>query len=70
MIFQEPMTALDPVYPVGDQIAEVLTEHEGLSRKEALARAVELLRLVGMPSPEERASNIRTNSPAGCASAW
>ena len=31
MIFQEPMTALDPVYPIGDQIAEVLTEHEGLS---------------------------------------
>ena len=55
MIFQEPMTALDPVYPVGDQIGEVLTEHEGLSRKEALARAVELLRLVGVPSPEERA---------------
>ena len=54
MIFQEPMTALDPVYPIGDQIAEVLTEHEGLSRKEALARAVELLRLVGVPSPDER----------------
>ncbi|MCP8938245.1 ABC transporter ATP-binding protein [Alsobacter sp. SYSU M60028] len=55
MIFQEPMTALDPVYPIGDQIGEVLVEHEGLSRKDALARAVELLRLVGVPSPEERA---------------
>jgi oligopeptide transport system ATP-binding protein len=54
MIFQEPMTALNPVYTIGDQIAEVLVEHENLSQREALARAVELLRLVGVPSPEER----------------
>lgn len=55
MIFQEPMTALDPVYPIGHQIGEVLIEHEGLSRNDAHARAVELLRLVGVPSPKERA---------------
>jgi oligopeptide/dipeptide ABC transporter ATP-binding protein len=54
MIFQEPMTALNPVYTIGDQIGEVLVEHEGLSQREAVARAVELLRLVGVPSPEER----------------
>src|SRR3712207_6205483 len=54
MIFQEPMMALNPVYTIGDQISEVLIEHEGLSQKAALARAVELLRLVGVPSPEVR----------------
>ena len=55
MVFQEPMTALDPVYPIGHQIGEVLIEHEGLSGTDAHAQAVELLRLVGVPSPEERA---------------
>lgn len=54
MIFQEPMTSLNPVFRVGDQIAEVVRKHVGLSRKDALERAVEMLRLVGMPSPEER----------------
>jgi oligopeptide/dipeptide ABC transporter ATP-binding protein len=55
MIFQDPMTALDPVYPIGDQIAEVLIEHENLSRDAAFAKAVGLLQLVGVPSPAERA---------------
>jgi oligopeptide/dipeptide ABC transporter ATP-binding protein len=54
MIFQEPMTSLNPVYPVGDQIAESLRLHRGLGRQEARARAVELLRLVGIPLPERR----------------
>jgi oligopeptide/dipeptide ABC transporter ATP-binding protein len=54
MIFQEPMTSLNPVYPVGDQIAESLREHRGMSRKEARARAIEMLRLVGIPVPERR----------------
>ena len=54
MIFQEPMTALDPVYSIGSQIAEMVQEHSDCSNKEAMDRAVELLRLVGVPSPEER----------------
>jgi peptide/nickel transport system ATP-binding protein len=54
MIFQEPMTALNPVFTVGNQIAEVLTAHRQISGKEAHAAAVELLRSVGIPSPEKR----------------
>jgi peptide/nickel transport system ATP-binding protein len=54
MIFQEPMTSLNPVFQVGDQISEVLRLHEGLSRKEAWDRSIEMLKLVGIPSPERR----------------
>ncbi len=54
MIFQEPMTSLNPVLTIGYQIAEVLTTHRGMSRKEASDRAVELLRSVKIPSPETR----------------
>lgn len=54
MIFQEPMTSLNPVLRVGDQIAEVMTTHMGASRREAQAMAVELLRAVKMPAPETR----------------
>jgi oligopeptide/dipeptide ABC transporter ATP-binding protein len=55
MIFQEPMTSLNPAFTVGDQIAEALERHRGLSRAEAMARAVELLGRVRIPSPESRA---------------
>ncbi|HEX4335307.1 MAG TPA: ABC transporter ATP-binding protein [Polyangiaceae bacterium] len=55
IVFQEPMTALNPVYTVGAQIGEVIRLHEKASRKEARKRSVELLGLVGIPSPEERA---------------
>ncbi len=54
MIFQEPMTSLNPVFPVGNQISEALRLHRGLSRKEARARSVEMLQLVGIPVPERR----------------
>ena len=54
IVFQEPMTSLNPVYTVGDQIAEVIRLHERLSRRAALERAVEMLRLVHIPNPERR----------------
>jgi len=54
MIFQEPMTSLNPVFTVGDQIAEGVRLHQGLSRRAAWEKAVEMLRLVQMPDPERR----------------
>jgi peptide/nickel transport system ATP-binding protein len=54
IIFQEPMTSLNPVYSVGEQIAESVRLHEGLNRKEAMDRAVEMLKLVRIPTPERR----------------
>jgi len=54
MIFQEPMTALDPVYTIGQQIGEALRRHTDVSRAAARARALELLELVRIPSPERR----------------
>ena len=53
-IFQEPMTSLNPVLTIGEQIAESLRRHEGLSRKDALARTVEMLKLVQIPNAEAR----------------
>jgi oligopeptide/dipeptide ABC transporter ATP-binding protein len=55
MIFQEPMTSLNPLYTVGHQIAEAIALHQGLSRKDAMAKAIDMLRLVSMPEPERRA---------------
>ena len=54
IVFQEPMTSLNPVYTVGEQIAETLRLHEGLSRKGAMDRAVEMLKLVHIPEAERR----------------
>ena len=69
MIFQEPMTSLNPVYTIGDQIAEAFAEHRGESRREAWTSAVEMLERVGIPDPERRAGRLsapvlRRHAPA------
>ena len=57
MIFQEPMTSLNPVYTVGDQIAEAIVLHQGKSYRQAMILAAEMLDLVGIPEPGERVKN-------------
>ncbi|HCW53067.1 MAG TPA: peptide ABC transporter ATP-binding protein [Clostridium sp.] len=54
MIFQDPMTSLNPVYTIGDQLMEPLLKHKGMSREQARKEAIEMLGLVGIPSPEKR----------------
>ncbi len=54
MIFQEPMTSLNPVYTIGDQISEAILLHQKIGKREAWSRAVEMLRMVGISSPEQR----------------
>ena len=55
MVFQEPMTALNPVFTVGDQIGEVARIHADMSKRDAWAKAIEMLKVVGIPAPEQRA---------------
>lgn len=57
MIFQEPMTSLNPVYRIKDQIMECIMTHNKISKKKALERTIEMLRIVGIPSPEQRAND-------------
>ena len=57
MIFQEPMTSLNPVFPVGDQIAEAILRHRGVTAREARAQTIEMLHRVRIPSPEQRADD-------------
>lgn len=57
MIFQDPMTSLNPVYTVGDQISEAIRIHQKVSKKEAREKAIEMLELVGIPSPKDRIDN-------------
>ncbi len=65
MVFQEPMTALNPVYTVGDQVAEVLRVHRDVSRREAMNRTVELFRMVGIPAAEQRVKDYPHNLSGG-----
>ena len=58
MIFQEPMTSLNPVFSIGDQIAESVRLHQGVSKKEASVRAVEMLQLVKIAEPQKRVSDF------------
>ncbi len=60
MIFQEPMTSLNPVYTLGDQIAEVFMIHRGYSRAEAMEGAADMLEQVGIPSPGSRVNDYPT----------
>ncbi len=57
MIFQEPMTSLNPVFTIGRQISEAIIKHDGATKKEARTRSIEMLKLVGIPSPETRIDN-------------
>ena len=54
MVFQDPMTSLNPVYTIGNQIMEMILEHEKMTKREASARAIEMLKLVGIPAAEKR----------------
>lgn len=56
MIFQEPMTSLNPVFTIGNQLSECFVLHRNLSKREALEQSIEILRLVGIPTPEKRIS--------------
>ncbi|MEX0694773.1 MAG: ABC transporter ATP-binding protein [Rhodospirillales bacterium] len=65
MIFQDPMMALNPVYTIERQIGEVLELHMGMSKREAFTETVELLRLVGIPAPDQRAQQYPHNLSGG-----
>ncbi|NDV26531.1 ABC transporter ATP-binding protein [Desulfovibrio sp. JC010] len=58
MVFQEPMTSLNPVFKIGDQIGETLRLHKGLDKKQAAEAAVDALKLVGIPNPQKRINNF------------
>jgi len=66
MIFQDPLASLNPVMPIGHQIAEVIRAHERTSRRAARSRAEELLSLVGIPAPRAVSATSRTSSAAAC----
>ena len=65
MIFQEPMTSLNPVYTVGDQIAEAIVLHQGKTNRQAMLMATEMLELVGIPEPAKRVKNYPHHMSGG-----
>ena len=68
MIFQDPLSALNPTHKVGSQVAEMVRSHQDMSKEKARQRAVELLGIVGIPQPASGLDSTRTSSPAACAS--
>ena len=68
MIFQEPMTSLNPIIPCGKQIAESLRLHRGMNKKDAMEEAVKMMKAVGIANPEIRAHDILIRCQAVCAS--
>ncbi len=66
MIFQDPITSLNPVLTVGNQIIEVIRAHEKMTKKEASTKAVEMLKMVGIPEPEKRLKMYPMNFQVGC----
>ncbi|HEX8918209.1 MAG TPA: ABC transporter ATP-binding protein [Chloroflexota bacterium] len=65
MVFQEPMSALNPVYTVGDQVAEVIQVHRDVGKRAAMERAVELFKMVGIPAAEQRVRDYPHNMSGG-----
>lgn len=70
MVFQEPGAALDPLFTIGYQVAEAVRAHSDMSRVQARARVIELLKLVRLPDPSDATTVIRTSSPAARNNAW
>src|ERR1700757_3826369 len=70
IIFQEPMTSLNPVYTVGKQIAEVVQQHEKLGARQAMQAAVEMLRLVNIPNPQKRGHDYPHQFSGGMPQRW
>jgi len=68
MIFQDPMTSLDPLFSIGTQITEVLRHHLGMGKKQARQRALELLEVVDISAPEKRLDQFPHELSAACAS--
>jgi len=66
MIFQDPMSSLNPVFTVGHQIAESIKKHQKLSKKETYEKVIDLLRLTGIPSPEKRVHEYPHKLSGGC----
>jgi len=66
MIFQEPMTSLNPVFTIGAQIVEAIRLHQDVGKAEARHRAIEVLEKVRIPSPSAACDNTHTSSPAAC----
>ena len=69
MIFQEPLTSLNPVFTIGKQITDILRMHQGMNKKQAYEKAVEMLAKVRIPRRKKWSTTIRTSCPAVCASA-